>query len=319
MAILPKVTKTYFSEREGVMKVGLRVNDLGYIFRETANGDVGIDGQIEFVNNDGLATGKIIAVQVKSGDSHLIDKGEHWAFYPKEKHKNYWELFPIAVILLLYSPSTGKIYFTDARHQLNIPNSNLSYIKIPKTNILNESSKEFLFESLGNLDEPFLDINEVLKQMVISNSKNPTFSMSYFHLFVMGITNIGRQLFFSMSLAVDIAENNNNSEFGLSVGPAEHDFLHDYVRFLVSQNLTKIDYADYLIDWKERNLQPSFLAPITQRGHRLMRVISHTEKNLVPNISEINLTMETSLQMNYFPSSLLKFKKAQAFVENFKV
>lgn len=36
-------------------------------FGETSTGDVGIDGNLEFVNPDGFATGKAIAVQVKSG------------------------------------------------------------------------------------------------------------------------------------------------------------------------------------------------------------------------------------------------------------
>lgn len=47
MEKLPKVLDTYFTEREGVLRVGLQLNELGLVFRETPNADVGIDGQIE--------------------------------------------------------------------------------------------------------------------------------------------------------------------------------------------------------------------------------------------------------------------------------
>ena len=57
--------------------------------------DVGIDGQIEYVDKDGYATGRIIAVQIKSGKSFLKERGASWVFYPEKKHKFYWERFPL--------------------------------------------------------------------------------------------------------------------------------------------------------------------------------------------------------------------------------
>src|SRR5690349_21713482 len=95
----PNVSENYYKEREGVLKVALELNSYGYIFRETSNGDVGIDGQIEQVNEKGEATGKIVAAQIKSGNSYLVDKGDYFWFYPQEKHRNYWCVFPLPVIL----------------------------------------------------------------------------------------------------------------------------------------------------------------------------------------------------------------------------
>ena len=48
----------------------------------------------------------------------------------------------------------------------------------------------------------------------------------------------------------------DESEFGVGVGPDEHKFLHNYTRFLISQNLATINYSDYLIDWLERRIHP---------------------------------------------------------------
>lgn len=141
METFPQVPNNYFTERKGVIKVCEVLNEFGLIFRETPNADVGIDGQIEYVNNEGQAIGRILAAQIKSGDSYLHDKVDHWAFYADKKHKSYWEVYPIPVILLVYSPKFDCIYFTDVRYQLNVPQANCNYIKISKQSILSISGK----------------------------------------------------------------------------------------------------------------------------------------------------------------------------------
>ena len=51
-------------------------------------GDVGIDGNLEFVTAEGLATGRLMAVQVKSGRSFFSHPTTHgWKCYPEEKHR----------------------------------------------------------------------------------------------------------------------------------------------------------------------------------------------------------------------------------------
>lgn len=311
MSILPIVDANYFKGRNGILKVALELNNCGLIFRETPNADVGIDGQVEYVNTRKEAIGKTIAVQIKSGDSYLEDKGEYWAFYAKEKHKNYWELYPIPVILLIYSPLNDKIYFIDARYQLNIPNNKRKFISIPKNNVFGDKTKAQLFESLGDFGTPFLSIEKVLDEMLKNECDNPTFKISYFDLFIVGLTNICRQIFFSMENACEIAEYNNDTEFGLSVGPYEHEFLHNYVKFIVSQNIAKIDYADYLIDWKEREIQSMFIATLTQRGHQLLEHISKKEVG----INNSNLLREGLIRMDFQLNN--KLQKLKQFKDTY--
>lgn len=62
---LPVVLPNYFQERAGVIQVAAKLNQLGLIFRETPNADVGIDGQIEHVNEKGEASGKLLAEEIK--------------------------------------------------------------------------------------------------------------------------------------------------------------------------------------------------------------------------------------------------------------
>lgn len=160
---LPKVTDNDFQEREGVLATALLLNQLGLIFRETPNTDVGIDGQVEYVSSN-RAIGKVIAVQIKSGPSYLIDKGDHFAFYPKEKHRNYWESFPLPVVIMLHDPVKQSVYFADARYYLSIPEreQKYRYIPIPKVNLLNGTSKQDLFQLSGIADGEFLDFPELL-------------------------------------------------------------------------------------------------------------------------------------------------------------
>lgn len=295
----PIVSENYYKERSGVLKVAIELNNYGFIFRETPNGDIGIDGQIEHVNQNGEATGRIVAAQIKSGDSYLIDKGEHFAFYPTEKHRNYWATFPLPVILFVYYPQEDRIYFTDVRYQLSIPKQETRYIKLSKTAWLNSDSAKQIFETTGNFDLPYCTIEQVFEVMLSTICCNPTFNISYLDLFTQGLTNICRHVYFSMDLAIEIAEYNNTTEYGIGIGYEEHQFLHNYAKFIMSQNLANIDYSDYLIDWKERQLQPTFIAPLNERGVQLLDFIKKIEKIHSQDLPATTLVRERSLGMSF--------------------
>ena len=55
-------------ERIGVATTEKIINQMGLIFREQPTDDYGIDAQIETIEDE-YATGKLIAVQIKSGAS----------------------------------------------------------------------------------------------------------------------------------------------------------------------------------------------------------------------------------------------------------
>lgn len=311
----PKLPHQFIAERTGVLKIASLLNERGLIFRETAHTDVGLDGQIEYVNELGEVTGQLVAVQIKSGDSYLNDRKDHWAYYPNKKHRSYWANYPLSVILFIYSPSNSCTYFTDVTKQLNGQDGE-GPIKIAKNNIFELTSRDDLFSGTENAEKDFLKLAELLNEMISRKCTNPTFNISFFDLFVQGLTNICRHLFFSMSLAVDIAEYNNDTEFGLSLGYKEYEFLHDYAKFLLSQNLAKIDYDDYLVDWKERELVPTFHVPITQRGRLLMGYITEQETKMDTQIPA-RLVSEMSLGRIYLPSDYHRMAKARYFVTKY--
>ena len=91
-------------EHRGLAKVHMICAELDSIWRPTIHNDLGVDGQIELLEETSvISTGKIIAVQVKSGSSYFQYENEQSVkFYPKKKHRKYWQRLIIPVILVLH-------------------------------------------------------------------------------------------------------------------------------------------------------------------------------------------------------------------------
>jgi hypothetical protein len=275
---LPKYQSKNTTERLGVNAVAEAIARLGLIWRETPMADVGIDGQIEYVDKDGYTTGRMIAVQIKSGKSFLKEKDASWIFYPEKKHKFYWERFPLPVIIILHDPETNQSYWQDIRQALRVlPDKG---ILIPKTNILQNTDANTLFEGFAALDQSFMSIEDILSFLITTKSSNGSFPVSYFSLFCSGLTNICRSLYFGMDVAMTVAEENLRlieSHFGVGVGEPEQEFLFNYIKFLVHQHIADIDFSDCMIDWYDRQMQPTFMAPLTSRGRELVSAIHELE------------------------------------------
>ncbi|KAB0483862.1 protein of unknown function [Pseudomonas reinekei] len=96
-------------ERQGVAKVDLAVSGIfGWIFREQPIVDYGIDGLIEYVVN-GAPQGRLISVQIKSGDSYLNETKRGLVFYGEPRHLDYWLNHSNPVLLIVYTPRTETL------------------------------------------------------------------------------------------------------------------------------------------------------------------------------------------------------------------
>jgi len=67
----------------------------------------------------------------------------------------------------------------------------------------------------------------------------------------------------------------------MGMGDTENRFAFAFVKFLLAQNLAQIDYADCLIDWADREMQPHFVAPLTSRGRALVKLVHEKEQRLI--------------------------------------
>lgn len=283
---LPKAGATYTQERLGIAAVQYYAARRNQIWRETGTGDVGIDGNIEYVNTEGFATGRIVAVQVKSGPSYFKSPTLNgWKFYPERKHRNYWESFPLPVLLILHNPETNISYWADARQLLRSTREDNAFIEVLSSNNLEETDTIALFENAGALDQPFIsEIPEILRHLIGTNSNEKSFPLSYFDLFVHGLTNLCRSIYYGMDIIISSVEYNleaTNATHGMGMGHQEHLFAFGFVKFLVAQGLAHIDLSDCLIDWVDREMHPHFVAPLSSRGRALVRLIHQEEARLV--------------------------------------
>lgn len=313
----PKYNQTNSQERLGVNAVAEAMAKMGQIWRETPMADVGIDGQIEYVSPEGFATGRMIAVQIKSGPSFFKESNGDWFFHPEEKHRFYWERFPLPVLIIIHNPNTNLSYWQDARQVLRVAKpTDAKGITIPKSNILQSTSAKALFEGFAVIDQDFMSVEDVLDYLIKAKSENASFPVSYLNLFCSGLTNICRSLYFSMDVALTVAEielENQNSPFGVGVGDSEHNFLFDYIKFIVHQHIADVDFSDCMIDWHVRQMQPSFMAPLTSRGKKLVRLIHELEYRLksegkIEDTGYLHAAQEGFVQLLFTPSEIQRIK-----------
>lgn len=279
----PHLSDNYFQERAGVNAVAQKLTAMRCLWRETPNADIGIDGQIELVNDDGFCPGQVLAAQVKSGPSYFkLSNNEEIIFYPEEKHRHYWANFPLPVILIVYNPETDIACWVDARRYLRSSTTgHEAAISIPRANTLDGEHRAALLETCGSFEEKLLTVEQVVQQLAAQRSSTPGFDVTYLDLFGFGLTDICRKLFFSIGLGMEIAEwRAAGHGIGVGIGGAEYEFVNRYIRFLISQNLVYYDFYDFLIDWEEREMTPIFLCPLTPRGGAVVEELHRIRSGL---------------------------------------
>ena len=259
---LPKFPNTSITERVGVLTVANIFTQMGFIFRETSNSDTGIDGYIEEVNDNQEATGRLLALQIKSGTSYLHDRDDHFEFYADDSHIKYWKLYPIPVVLCVYNSATKCAYFQPImRHSQD----NSTKIHIPKKHILSPDNKEEVSKLIAGVSTAYLTTEELyntMKDKKISVGKS---YVSFMDMFVGGLTNLCTDLFCDISVLSNLIDLRGKSPT-ISIGSSETDFLWDFIKFITKENLAVVNFDACLYDWEERELVPRILVSLTYRG-----------------------------------------------------
>lgn len=96
--------------RKGVNKTENAILNMGWIFRAQDTSDYGIDALIEIQNKDEYPSGKLIALQIKTGTGYFYrgtDENVH--FSGELKHLNYWLQHSLPVLVVLYNPDTDEL------------------------------------------------------------------------------------------------------------------------------------------------------------------------------------------------------------------
>lgn len=136
------------TERAGVFAVGGIINSLGWVFREQATDDYGIDAQAEVFGADGVVTGKLIALQIKSGRTTYFvnEKADGWTHYVDPKHAEYWAKHTLPVVVVLYDEINGKAYWQKVTKDTLEPTPKSYKILVPRSQELGRASLRRLRE-----------------------------------------------------------------------------------------------------------------------------------------------------------------------------
>lgn len=319
--MLPKVSPNSYKERLGIIKVASVVNEAFCIWRETPTHDVGIDGQIEHVNSQSFATGRIVAVQVKSGESYFSrEKEDCFLFYPEEKHIAYWSSFPTPVVLIMHNPTSGQTLFTDARRAVRA--APRKPIEVSKYSIFNTQGVSRALEFAGPLPKTSSEAMSILSRMIESRTGNRSYQISFFDLFFHGITDAGLSIYFGADLASEIADANaalDPDSLGILTRTLEDvEFLRSYVEFLIAHNLAYINYDAWLHLW-DLTLIGTFIAPLSKTGLEIISYTKNIEREFPPEPRGVNevAARERFVRMEIEPS-LNRFKYIRNFQQEFR-
>ena len=106
-----KFDKSAAVSDQGVAAVGVQINKLGWVFRELAKRDLGIDAQVEVCDGE-LSTSKLIALQIKSGESFFKERTAGGVvFRDTPEHLEYFLEHSLPVLIVLYDPRSGRAHW----------------------------------------------------------------------------------------------------------------------------------------------------------------------------------------------------------------
>lgn len=147
------VHSTHLVDRAGVSRAAyLMSTQLGWLFREQGTSDIGVDAHLEVVDNAslspgkiGLGTGRLLAVQIKSGASQFKSSRERgWWYYCDTSHVAYWHKHSLPVVVMLFNPLTEQVFWQHVNRETLVFTSQSYKIFVPKTQQLDRFCGEAL-------------------------------------------------------------------------------------------------------------------------------------------------------------------------------
>lgn len=140
------------TERLGISALDHFFSQHGWLFREQTTHDYGIDAHIEIVDN-GRPTGKLVALQIKSGASFFTEEIEDsFVFRTDNKHVAYWVDHSMPVVLVLYNPNTKTAHCREVTRDTVTNTGKKWKIEVPKIDML--ANPEQSLHYLESLTQP---------------------------------------------------------------------------------------------------------------------------------------------------------------------
>lgn len=132
--------------REGVLTTSTAATKMGLIVREQPTSDYGIDAHFEIKEGE-KATGRLIAVQIKAGQSYFTNENAEGFWHPVlDRHRNLWINHSLPVIVVLCDTENNTCYFEIVTNETCVRAGNTWKILVPKNKTLESSQLSSLVE-----------------------------------------------------------------------------------------------------------------------------------------------------------------------------
>jgi Domain of unknown function (DUF4365) len=145
------------TERLGIASLDHYFSSHGWLFREQPTHDYGIDAHVEIVEEGNYPTGKLIAMQIKSGMSFISEETpDAYVFRSEDKHVSYWLNHSMPVILVLYNPDTNLLYWEHI-HRDTVKSTGKNWkLLVPKANVFVDNNRTLRALAALTQPEPYI-------------------------------------------------------------------------------------------------------------------------------------------------------------------
>jgi hypothetical protein len=258
------------TEDLGLAKIHLVCAGMSAIWRPTPNHDLGIDGQIEFLELETVvSTGVILAVQSKSGSSYFgRQAGDAVLYYPTEKHRAYWSRIQLPVILVLYNPEDDVLIFTSVKPQLRKGGP----LRVSTTSVFAMSSRDELLRMAREGTDIFSPADALEKFSAIKLERDGGRVISGIEFLLAAVSRNGD--YFSlrmcrMSAVFDLL----SSERMFGIGASDYEYIFRCCLEVEGLTLADTFISEFNEVWFGMEMVPDLEVPLTQRGLELVRYL----------------------------------------------
>lgn len=139
------------TNRIGIQAVSLILTRMRWAVREQSTSDFGIDLQAEKLDDLGQGTGRLIALQVKTGKSWFRRRASDYVYYGEERHRTYWTNNALPVFIVIHDPDDDvTLWQRVERHLIDDGENGRWAIAIPKGNVLDERHEQFILAGIAS-------------------------------------------------------------------------------------------------------------------------------------------------------------------------
>lgn len=266
-----------FQEDKGLIKIYNTCIDMNAIWRPTPSHDIGIDGQIEFLEpGTNVSTGHIVAVQSKSGHSYFVNQDDNYVkYYPENRHRRYWKRLKLPVILILHNPADDLTLYTRVKPQLDKD----SPLLLQKNSIFSPSVRDSLILEIEKDYEDF--INRSPFEIIEGFSRIKHVREGHKEItgidFILACTNRDRHFFeLRMCRITSLFELLSEESF-VGLVSDDHDYILRNTLQLHAQRMVPDFLEEFDEMWYELHMVPDISAPLTKIG---VNVIEYLWENI---------------------------------------